>query len=159
MTSEEVAEVLSTGRVLFIGVVSNLFLSTLFGIYSLAYFISLYIYFNAENAKKALICVLSGNFVLMLILFVSSVVPLLVLVKHGLVVALPGGIMEQITAAYLQTHLTAWNSTDVLLSSVIPFIIADTVIVWRAWAVWMNNTKVKWTLLLLMLGDIGEIDS
>ncbi|KAF9038258.1 hypothetical protein BDP27DRAFT_788622 [Rhodocollybia butyracea] len=158
MTPEEVAEVKSAGSLFFIDVVSDIFLSTLFGIYCLAYCISLYIYFNtkgnAGNAKKAMICVLLGNFVLMLILFVSFVAVTPELVKYGLVVILPGGIMEQIVAANSQSQVTILTNLYSWLSNVIPFI-ADIVIVWRAWALWTNNTKVKWTLLLLTFADIA----
>ncbi|KAF9061171.1 hypothetical protein BDP27DRAFT_377037 [Rhodocollybia butyracea] len=121
--------------------------------WSQTYFCPLYLG-NAGNAKKAMICVLLGNFVLMLILFVSFVAVTPELVKYGLVVILPGGIMEQIVAANSQSQVTILTNLYSWLSNVIPFI-ADIVIVWRAWALWTNNTKVKWTLLLLTFADIA----
>ncbi|KAF9059034.1 hypothetical protein BDP27DRAFT_1371906 [Rhodocollybia butyracea] len=145
MTPEEAAAVSSAGQ-------------AFFWIHSLAYCISLHIYFktqgNARNAKKALICVLFGKFVLMLILFMSYAAATCMLVKYGLVVTLPGGILEQIEAANLQPHLKVYQNICGWLGNVIPCI-GDTVIVWRAWAVWMDNRKLKWTLFLLMLADIA----
>ncbi|KAF9045867.1 hypothetical protein BDP27DRAFT_1409143, partial [Rhodocollybia butyracea] len=158
MTPEEVAEVSSSGLSFSINMASSILLSTLFGIYSLACFISLYIYFktksNVGSAKKAMIYVFLGDLSLMLIYFVLSVAATLELVKYGLVVSLPGGITEQIVAADLGSQIRVYDNICVWLSNAIP-LIADTVIVWRAWAVWMDNTKVKWTLLLLMLADIA----
>ncbi|KAF9045866.1 hypothetical protein BDP27DRAFT_1454983 [Rhodocollybia butyracea] len=159
MTPEEVAAVSSAGLALFEEVTSDIFLSVLSGIYFLAYCISLYIHFrtkgNAGNAKKAMICVLLGNFVLMLMLFVSFVALVMPdFVKYKLLVTHPEGIMEQIIADDLQSHLKVYNTICSWLGNFIQ-LIADIVIVWRAWAVWIDNATVKWTLLLLMLADIA----
>ncbi|KAF9016468.1 hypothetical protein BDP27DRAFT_1378753 [Rhodocollybia butyracea] len=126
MTPEEVAAVSSTGLGLFEDVASKIvFLSILLGIYSMAYCVSLYIYFKTK---------------------------ILELLKYGLIVTLPGGVLEQRVAT--ESQLTVYNKIHAWLTNFIP-LIADTVIVWRAWAVWMDNTKVKWTLLLLILADIA----
>ncbi|KAF9048180.1 hypothetical protein BDP27DRAFT_1434247 [Rhodocollybia butyracea] len=158
MTPEEVAALSSAGLALSIDVAANILSSILFGIGSLACCLSLYIYFktqgNARNAKKAMICVLFGDFVLMLILVVSSVAPMSEVVKYSFVVTLPGGILEQIAAANSQSQIIAYNNIFGWSSNAIQCV-ADAVIVWRAWAVWMDNTKVKWTLLLLMLANIA----
>ncbi|KAF9065041.1 hypothetical protein BDP27DRAFT_1450460 [Rhodocollybia butyracea] len=97
---------------------------------------------------------LLGTFVLVLMLFVSNVASLPLLVKYDLVVSLPGGIMEQRIVADSQSHHTVYIKLSDGLINIILFI-ADTVMLWRAWAVWMNNKKVKWTLLMLMLADMG----
>ncbi|KAF9023862.1 hypothetical protein BDP27DRAFT_1371669 [Rhodocollybia butyracea] len=62
--------------------------------------------------------------------------------------------MEQIVAADAQSHIIVYDAIADWLTNIIA-IITDAVIVWRAWAMWMDNTKVRWTLLLLMLADIG----
>ncbi|KAF9073668.1 hypothetical protein BDP27DRAFT_1417133 [Rhodocollybia butyracea] len=159
MTPEEVEELSSAGLGFFINVASSIFLFTLLGIYSLAYCISLYIYFKTEgsigNAKKAMICVLLVNFILMLIYLVISVSETLEFVKYGSVVTLPGGIVEQIVAVKAKSQATVYKNVCAWSSNVTQLVIADTVIVWRAWAVWIDNTKVKWTLFLLMLADIA----
>ncbi|KAF9076347.1 hypothetical protein BDP27DRAFT_1357833 [Rhodocollybia butyracea] len=158
MTPEEAVEVSSIGLALSMDVAANIVLfSVLFGLYSLAYYISIYIYFktkgDAGNAKHAMICVLLGNYVLMLIFCVSSVASTPETVQHDLILTLPGGIMEQIVAANSRSQITVYQNLLTWLSNLIP-LIADAVIMWRAWAVWMDNRKVKGTLLLFMLADI-----
>ncbi|KAE9388961.1 hypothetical protein BT96DRAFT_1071837 [Gymnopus androsaceus JB14] len=75
----------------------------------------------------------------------------LLLVKFGLVVSLPGGLMAQAMAAnlILATEILGGWLQDFL------FLIADTAIVWRAWALWAENRLIKWTLLIILLADIG----
>ncbi|KAE9388306.1 hypothetical protein BT96DRAFT_438104 [Gymnopus androsaceus JB14] len=34
-------------------------------------------------------------------------------------------------------------------------LITDTAIVWRAWALWAENRLINWTLLIILLADIG----
>ncbi|KAF9061292.1 hypothetical protein BDP27DRAFT_1429106 [Rhodocollybia butyracea] len=154
MTPEEVAAVSRAGLAFFENLGVDILVSTLFGIYFLAYCISLYIYFkkkgNAGNAKKAMICVLHGNFALMVMLIVSFVAVTLEVVKYAQVIS--GGSMKQIAIADSKLSRIVENDISIWSGNVIE-LIADTVIVWRAWAVWMDNTKVKWTLLLLMLAD------
>ncbi|KAF9072060.1 hypothetical protein BDP27DRAFT_1401044 [Rhodocollybia butyracea] len=158
MTPEEVMELSHIGVVFFENFVRTIIALLLFGIYFLAFCIGLYIYCHknstAGGAKKAMICVLLGTFVLMLLLLVSGVAPVPGLVKYALVVTLPGGIMEQIVAADAQSHSLVYNTITNWLSNMV-ILITDTVIVWRAWAMWMDNAKVRWTLLLLMLANIG----
>ncbi|KAF9077403.1 hypothetical protein BDP27DRAFT_608580 [Rhodocollybia butyracea] len=120
MTPEEVAELSNFGLELYLDLVQNICTLILFGIYCLAFCIALYTYWwsylqrsSAAGAKKIMICVLLGTFVLMLVLLVSGVVPISGLVKYGLVVTLPGGILEQTMAANTQPvyyDIMIWSS-------------------------------------------------
>ncbi|KAF9065368.1 hypothetical protein BDP27DRAFT_1450261 [Rhodocollybia butyracea] len=161
MTPDEVAETLIVEDILLQDLAEIIITSTLFGVYCLVSCISLYIYFTERKSttgpggpKKAMTCVLLGTFVLMLVLFVLNMASVPLLVEYNLVEALPGGIMGQIVAAESQSHHSICIKITNGLMNVI-LLIADTVIVWRAWAVWMNNKKVKWTLLMVMFADIS----
>ncbi|KAE9404084.1 hypothetical protein BT96DRAFT_935860 [Gymnopus androsaceus JB14] len=76
----------------------------------------------------------------------------LFLVKFGLVVSTSGGLIAQEMAANLKATVTEiledWSGNFI-------FLIADTAIVWRAWALWTDFRLVKWTLLIILLLDIG----
>ncbi|KAF9062270.1 hypothetical protein BDP27DRAFT_1428114 [Rhodocollybia butyracea] len=145
MTPEEVDEISAAGFVFMHNIGLNIILtSTLLGMYCLAFYISLYIYMkkrNAGGAKKAMLCVLLCTFILMLMFFVSTVGSLF---EH--VVSLPHAIKQ--SQGQIYETIISWLSNIIAL-------IADSVIAWRAWAVWMDNKKVKWTLLVLILADIG----
>ncbi|KAF9069394.1 hypothetical protein BDP27DRAFT_1421033 [Rhodocollybia butyracea] len=158
MTPEEVIELSDIGLDLFQNFVEIIIALIIFGIYCLAWCISLSIYWqnstSTTSAKKAMICALLGTFVLMLLFLGSQAIVIPVLVKYELVVTLPGGIMEQIGAANAETHSSVYDPIHDWVINIIAFI-ADTVIVWRAWAMWMGNRKVKWTLLLLMLANLA----
>ena len=39
----------------------------------------------------------------------------------------------------------------------IQILIADMAIVWRAWALWTENRLIKWSLLIILLADIGSL--
>ncbi|KAF9065040.1 hypothetical protein BDP27DRAFT_1332614 [Rhodocollybia butyracea] len=136
MTPDEAAETSIIGDSLLQNLAEIIITSTLFGIY-------LYQLCRRTSAsktgrpKKAMTYMLFSTFVLILILVVAM--------------CLPGGIIEA-TGSQLQHTLCA-KIFDGLINTIL--FIADTVILWRAWAVWMNNKKVKWTLLILMLADMG----
>ncbi|KAE9406944.1 hypothetical protein BT96DRAFT_915093 [Gymnopus androsaceus JB14] len=57
----------------------------------------------------------------------------------------------------------AANSQSALMSSLVlqslcgdvMYLIADAVIVWRAWAIWVEKSNIKWSLFILLLLDIG----
>ncbi|KAE9396124.1 hypothetical protein BT96DRAFT_1041394 [Gymnopus androsaceus JB14] len=82
----------------------------------------------------------------------SYIAFVLFLVKFSLVESLPEGLMAQEMAANLKViamqSLITWSDNFIDL-------IADTAIVWRAWALWAENKLVKWTLLLILLADIA----
>ncbi|KAF9064014.1 hypothetical protein BDP27DRAFT_1367561 [Rhodocollybia butyracea] len=167
MTPEEVADTSAIGLMIMQDVGLIIVLSSVFiGIYCLTFCISLYIYLRDKNtgvAKKAMFSVLFGTFVLMLMVFVSNVGLLFDLVKHYLVLSLPGGIREQIAASTMQSQILVYAKMQNWLQKYYsefgePYtegLIADGVIAWRAWAVWMDNKKVKWTLFVLMFADIA----
>ncbi|KAF9072050.1 hypothetical protein BDP27DRAFT_1320997 [Rhodocollybia butyracea] len=144
MTPEEVVEFSDFGLVVYLDLIETIVILVLSGIYCLALCIALYIYWqetHAAGAKKTMICVLLGTFVPMLLIVVSSVV-------------IPGIVKYGLVTAATQTHIIVYNAITSWSSNII-IGVTDAVIVWRAWAMWMDNRKVRWTLLLLMLADIG----
>ncbi|KAE9388104.1 hypothetical protein BT96DRAFT_981167 [Gymnopus androsaceus JB14] len=76
----------------------------------------------------------------------------LLLVKFGLVLSLPGGIIAQEMAANSKSLVTdiveVWAGALILL-------MADMAIIWRARAIWVENRLIKWILLIILLLDIG----
>ncbi|KAF9060149.1 hypothetical protein BDP27DRAFT_1430403 [Rhodocollybia butyracea] len=54
----------------------------------------------------------------------------------------------------MQSQILVYAKMQNWLQNIIG-LIADGVIAWRAWAVWMDNKKVKWTLFVLMFADIA----
>ncbi|KAE9399115.1 hypothetical protein BT96DRAFT_939647 [Gymnopus androsaceus JB14] len=110
----------------------------------MAFIISMYIILKKENngwAHKALIALLLVGAMMVVLTTCANIAANLLLVKFSLVVSLSGGFIEQEMAANLKTI----------------FLIADTAIVWRAWALWVENRLVKWTLFIILLGDIGSL--
>ncbi|KAF9069391.1 hypothetical protein BDP27DRAFT_1520147 [Rhodocollybia butyracea] len=159
MTPEEVLELSYIGFVFCENFVRTIIAFVLFGIYCLAWCIIFFIYWRnstASDAKETMICVLFGTFVLMLLFLGSQVAPVPGLIKYDIIMTLPGGIMEQIVVAKAESHITIYDPIHDWLFNII-VITTDTVIMWRAWAMWKDNTKAKWTLLLLMLANIDII--
>ncbi|KAE9388307.1 hypothetical protein BT96DRAFT_947721 [Gymnopus androsaceus JB14] len=76
----------------------------------------------------------------------------LVFVKFGLMVPLSGGLIAQIEASDSKVMvLDIFN----IWSQDLTFLIADIAIAWRAWALWAENRLIRWTLLVILLADIG----
>ncbi|KAE9390830.1 hypothetical protein BT96DRAFT_980111 [Gymnopus androsaceus JB14] len=99
-------------------------------------------------------CLLSGTFVLVTVAFIGNLTENFVLVKYSLRVSLPGGIFAQAEAADSQPLFQIWEQI-INWSGNIEQFIADLIIAWRAWALWPNNKTVQWTLISLVLADIG----
>ncbi|KAE9384095.1 hypothetical protein BT96DRAFT_1101852 [Gymnopus androsaceus JB14] len=117
----------------------------------------MHIILQKENngwAHKTLIAVLLSGFVTTALNACGDIATNLPPVKFGLVVSLPGGLLAQEMAANLKgigtNILTEWCAN-------IMFLIADTAIVWRAWALWAENRLIKWMLLIILLADIGGL--
>ncbi|KAE9399613.1 hypothetical protein BT96DRAFT_993798 [Gymnopus androsaceus JB14] len=98
--------------------------------------------------------ILLAGFVLAFLHTWATLATDLVILKIGLVVTLPGGLMAQEMAAdsesliHVALPFQAWFGNLTLL-------VADAFIVWRAWAIWRENMIIKWILIILLLLDIG----
>ncbi|KAF9062606.1 hypothetical protein BDP27DRAFT_278005 [Rhodocollybia butyracea] len=157
MTPEEVDEVTHIGQVLLGDAGQTILQCVLYGIYCSGFAIGIRLYLSqtcTSRTKKALNFFLAGTFVLMTLFIVSQPAVILILIKYGLVVSLPAGIMAQAAAADLQPLLkvslliTVWSRNIVSL-------IADIFIAWRASVVWYDNKAVKWILIIFMGADIA----
>ncbi|KAE9383429.1 hypothetical protein BT96DRAFT_929811 [Gymnopus androsaceus JB14] len=107
---------------------------------------------NNGSAHKGLIALLLAGFAMMVLSICLTIAASLFLVNFGLVMSLPGGLIAQIMAANLKAAVME-NSLD--WSGAFLYLIADTAIVWRAWALWVEYKLIKRTLLIILLADIG----
>ncbi|KAE9400040.1 hypothetical protein BT96DRAFT_1099183 [Gymnopus androsaceus JB14] len=155
MTPEESEQIAVAGAAFFQNMSFMIFQTGLCGTYMLAFIISMLIILQRENngwAHKALIALLLAGFTMTVLYTCADIAGFLLQVKLGLVVLLPGGLMAQAMAANMKTAvmeiLEEWSGSFIIL-------IADMAIVWRAWALWSENRLIKWTLLMILLTDIG----
>ncbi|KAE9388294.1 hypothetical protein BT96DRAFT_981098 [Gymnopus androsaceus JB14] len=155
MTPEESEQIAVAGAAVFQNTSVLIFQTGLYGTYILAFIISMLIILQRENngwAHKALIALLLAGFTMTVLTTCGAIAFNLIQVKFALVVLLPGGFMAQELAANMKIVavdiLEDWSGNFILL-------IADTAIVWRAWALWSENRLIKWTLLIILLADIG----
>ncbi|KAE9395754.1 hypothetical protein BT96DRAFT_977836 [Gymnopus androsaceus JB14] len=155
MTLDESQEIVFAGAIFFENISEMIFLCALNGVYTLAFAISIYILLQRKSKSlphKALTVLILAGFAMSIIYSWSTIAYNLLLAKFGLVVSLPGGILVQDNAGNLKS-LTAVILED--WAGILIFLIADTVILWRAWAVWPDSGLIKWTLLFILLLDIG----
>ncbi|KAE9405697.1 hypothetical protein BT96DRAFT_1061480 [Gymnopus androsaceus JB14] len=170
MTPEESEQIASLGAVFFQNMSSTviftmglfgarwwrkiLFNRLLTGVYILAFIIGMYIILRKEKkmAHKALIALILGGFVLVMLFTLAEIAANLFVVKFSLVVSLPGGLVAQEIAA--NSKLVVTGIVEDLCGNLI-FLVADIAIGWRAWALWAENRLIKWTLLIILLADIG----
>ncbi|KAE9403391.1 hypothetical protein BT96DRAFT_1080538 [Gymnopus androsaceus JB14] len=109
---------------------------------------------NNGRAQNALIAVLLVVFFMIVLDTCQINIVNLVLVKFRLVVSLPSGLVAQQMAANSKSLFIVASILQYWSENLI-FLIADTTIIWRAWAIWSENRIVKATLLTLFLFDIG----
>ncbi|KAJ3843611.1 hypothetical protein F5878DRAFT_604409 [Lentinula raphanica] len=80
--------------------------------------------------------------------FLVTLEPLLILSKRmALVVPLDDGLLKQSTAA--QNAILPWYEMSVWLVT-LKLCISDSLVIWRAIAIWDRNHYVKWSLVTLM---------
>ncbi|KAE9383576.1 hypothetical protein BT96DRAFT_34241 [Gymnopus androsaceus JB14] len=108
---------------------------------------------NKGCAHKALIALLLAGFSMTAVSTSTSAAANLIQVKSSLVALFSGGLIVQEMAA-TNLNITVISILEVWSEHLI-FLIADTAIVWRAWALWAENKLITWTLLIILLGDIG----
>jgi len=88
-------------------------------------------------------------------LFISGTILFeLVLLKFGLIKSAPDGLAAQQLAASAKPILGIWNAI-IVWSVNLSILIADGIIVWRAYALWLNHRIVKWILIVILLADIA----
>ncbi|KAE9401751.1 hypothetical protein BT96DRAFT_974613 [Gymnopus androsaceus JB14] len=134
MTPEESQGILFAGTGLFDNILSLIFL--------------IHILLRKKSngrTQKALIAFLLVGFGMATLYGCQNIVFNLLLVKFGLVLSLPGGIIAQEMVA---------NSKS-LVTDIVELLMADMAILWRAQAIWVENRLIKWTLLIILLSDIG----
>ncbi|KAE9396110.1 hypothetical protein BT96DRAFT_120793 [Gymnopus androsaceus JB14] len=154
MTPEESKKIALLGSVSFQNISDLIFSIALFGVYILAFIISMHIISQRKNngrAHKALIALLLVGFVILVLATCADIAANLSLVKYNLMVSLSTGIVAQEMAANLQV-IVVDNIAN--CSANINVLIADIAIVWRAWALWVENRLIKWALLIILLLDI-----
>ncbi|KAE9389121.1 hypothetical protein BT96DRAFT_980807 [Gymnopus androsaceus JB14] len=155
MTPAESEQIAHAGITFFQNISTMIFILGLFGIYTLAFIISMHIISQKENngwAHKALIVLFLAGFGVSALVTCANITTNLFLVKFALVVPLPGGLIAQGIAA--NSKVIATEILEVWSENFI-FLIADAAIVWRALALWAENGLIKWTVLIILLVDIG----
>ncbi|KAE9401342.1 hypothetical protein BT96DRAFT_918921 [Gymnopus androsaceus JB14] len=155
MTPDESEMITHAGTVLIQNISALIFTFGLFGAYILAFIISMHIILQKENngwARKAMIALLLTGFGMLVLNTCATIGFDMFLVKFGLVVSLPGGLIAQEMASDMKSIaigiVTGWSENFL-------FVIADTAIVWRAWVLWTENRLIRWTLPIILLADIG----
>ncbi|KAE9392171.1 hypothetical protein BT96DRAFT_924863 [Gymnopus androsaceus JB14] len=155
MTPEESEQITAAGASLFQNISALIFQMGLLGVYILAFIISMSIILQKENngwAHKGLIALLLAGFAMLTLTTCASFASNLILVQSGFVVSLSGGLIAEEMAANLKSNvpdiLSTWSSTTNAL-------LADIAIVWRAWALFGENRLIRWTIMILLLLDIG----
>jgi len=154
---DEGQEIAFVGALIFQNLCEMIFLCGVNGGYILAFAIGMRILLQKENysrARKALIGLLLAGFVFTLLYICEVIIGSLVILKFGLVVSLPGGLAAQEMAANSQSALMSSLVLQSLCGDVM-YLIADAVIVWRAWAIWVEKSNIKCSLFILLLLDIG----
>ncbi|KAF9073351.1 hypothetical protein BDP27DRAFT_1318752 [Rhodocollybia butyracea] len=157
MTPEEAQVINGIGVINYKNVSNMVLVCMLHGMYCLVFLTSIYIYLNKRSKREAtinLLCAIMATLVLITMYFIGFMTEIFVLVKYGIILSLPGGVIAQTESANSQSILLVWDVISIWLAYVI-YLVADGMIVWRAWAVWMDNRGVKLTLAFLMFADIG----
>ncbi|KAE9385830.1 hypothetical protein BT96DRAFT_565732 [Gymnopus androsaceus JB14] len=155
MTPEESERIAAAGAVFFLNISVLIFMSGVFGVYILAYIVCINIVLRKESngwAHRGLVVLLLAGFVMMVSYTCAEIGFNLLLVKFSFMVPLSGGFIAQEMAANLKSIATSvlqqWTANFI-------YLIADTAIIWRAWALWAENRLIKWILSIILLLDIS----
>ncbi|KAF9058874.1 hypothetical protein BDP27DRAFT_1342567 [Rhodocollybia butyracea] len=144
MTPEEAHEIVQVGsRIMY-----NVRVKYWIGMYCLVFFTFIHIFWNKEGApwpRRVLISFLSVAFIIMTLEISAELMYELVIIKS---------LSPRNIIAHTQPTTIAWNMIIKWTINLI-YLIADTVIVWRAWAICGENRLIKWTLTILMLTVVG----
>jgi len=155
MTSEESQQLTSVGSAHFWNICSLIFCCVLTGGYLLAFAIGMHILLHKRNtcrAHKAMMFILPIGCGLVVLNIYTVTSQSLVLNKYGLMISLPGGLVAQIISAQSE------SATSTILKAIsvdVMFIIANTIILWRAWAICAQSRTMNFFLMIMLLVDIG----
>ncbi|KAJ3728458.1 hypothetical protein C8R42DRAFT_749220 [Lentinula raphanica] len=147
MTTEEAQQLRQAGASTF---------STLMGLYISLFAIGMHVLITKKPqtwANQVLIGLVLTTFITTCLFFISDIIETLVLLKFGLIVTLPGGIATQENSASLQILYGEWATIESVADNT-TYLIGDTIIAWRAWAMWSRNKIVHGILAIIVLGDI-----
>ncbi|KAE9404517.1 hypothetical protein BT96DRAFT_935654 [Gymnopus androsaceus JB14] len=148
MTPDEAQEIADVGQVLFVDFEYLIINCTLY-----AFFISVYIYSQTYTPFRRKDTTGWAGQLLIGLLGTAFVIVTLNTLAYGIIVSLPGGLPAQEDAADSQPLLNVWGVIEIWTGNLI-YLMADTIIVWRAWAIW-DNRPVHWLLSILMFANIG----
>ncbi|KAE9395143.1 hypothetical protein BT96DRAFT_923061 [Gymnopus androsaceus JB14] len=101
-----------------------------------------------------MIIVFLAGFVMTVLNICIEIIEILILVKFGFVLSLPGGLAAQEMAANSQST-EIWGNIVGENCYTLLILMGDGVVVWRVWAIWADNRVIKWTLIIFLLLDIG----
>ncbi|KAJ3975300.1 hypothetical protein EV361DRAFT_889377 [Lentinula raphanica] len=139
----------SVGKELFSYTIQLICFSVLYAIHLLATSITLKLLSpKPRSTRKFLLLSLMCLVVIDTLDFLVTLEPLLILAKRmALVVPLDDGLFKQSTAA--QNAILPWYEMSVWLVT-LKLCISDSLVIWRAIAIWDRNHYVKWSLVTLM---------
>ncbi|KAJ3712868.1 hypothetical protein C8R42DRAFT_307024 [Lentinula raphanica] len=138
------------GNELFLHIINFICFSVLYGTYLFATSIALKLLLTSKprsRRKFVLLSLTSLLFVINVLDFLDTFVPLFILTKRILIVPLSGGLLEQSTVA--QADIILWSEISFWPSGLELFI-SDLLVIWRAIAIWDGNFYVQWSLVTLM---------
>ncbi|KAE9402378.1 hypothetical protein BT96DRAFT_991183 [Gymnopus androsaceus JB14] len=150
MTPEESSELSLLGQILYSNLFGgNIFTCLLFGLYILAFSISLYP--SAKTGIRARPRKVLWACIIVLLLcnvwsFANQIIALIVDIKTTFMIS-----------DSLETVLDTFIARDSKVSIVdnLNLVVGDAIVAWRAWAIWSESRIAKFLLAILMMGNIG----
>ncbi|KAJ3997456.1 hypothetical protein F5050DRAFT_1421325 [Lentinula boryana] len=155
MSPEESDLLSQIGTLIYYGIVVLIVDCTLYGFYLLAEFIALYLFIKhglKQRIRKILfICSLS-TLATATWDFVNQCAMNLIQIKVSLMEPLEAGLQAQADAAH--RAILPWYTMMIWPIS-INIIIGNTIVLWRTWAVWENDSFIRSALLTMMFVNAG----
>ncbi|KAE9401753.1 hypothetical protein BT96DRAFT_1017979 [Gymnopus androsaceus JB14] len=149
MTPEEVEQIAFTGLVNSANISVLIFSCALYGVYLLAFSIGVHLMLHKKGLQRT-------NIILMTLLgmtFVMTSLHLCESIVTWMAAALPTVLVQGLSVNLENLILVAGILSD--WSGDVIILVADTFIVWRAWAIWAENRSIKLILGVVLLLDIG----
>jgi len=91
---------------------------------------------------------------LIMLCICTDIIICLVFDKYDLVKSLPDGLVAQEMSAQSQSAATVSMKLQIIAENMM-FVIADTIIVWRAWVIWAESRKIQIFMVIVLLVDLG----
>ncbi|KAE9398126.1 hypothetical protein BT96DRAFT_976576 [Gymnopus androsaceus JB14] len=155
MTPDESALLSQIGTVIYYGIVVLIVDCTLYGFYLLAEFIALYLFFKhglKQRMQKILFLCSTTTLLTASWDFVNNCSLNLIYIKVSLMEPLEAGLQAQADAA--QQAIVPWF-TMMAWPININIILANGIVIWRAWAVWKNDRAVRSALITMFWVNVG----